>query len=161
MHHYVELPEVYKIARGWQNRFNASPILAILSQCSGTLILGAHYRGLPQLTDDHFSLLICFCFWQMLPVQWYTRYYYLHGESLWKMNKSTWPKGFQSYNSISRLLSPARQQMWQSGFRKLHNMLTDFVHVLIQIQCHVVKQMLSMESILGMYVPERRQFSSM
>ena len=32
---------------------------------------------------------------------------------------------------------------------------------LIQIQCHVVKQMLSMESILGMYVPERRQFSSM
>ena len=22
-----------------------------------------------------------------------------------------------------------RQQMWQSGFRKLHNMLTDFVHV--------------------------------
>ena len=36
------------------------PILAISSQCSGTLIWALITVGLPQLTDDHFSLLICF-----------------------------------------------------------------------------------------------------
>ena len=45
-----------------KNQFNALASNLAWNRCSGTLILLLIISALPQLTDDHFSLLICFPF---------------------------------------------------------------------------------------------------